>query len=269
MIQFRFRTRNYRVRSKTEVNKQKTTRITGINKQPIHFKEMIFNEKLVHGKLIRRYKRFLADIELDNGEVVVAHCTNSGSMKSCIETNAEVYLTPVNNPARRTKFTWEMIKINNSWVGINTANPNNLAFEAVSARTIPELEKYTHVAREVVFGDSRFDVFASNESEKCFIEVKNVSLKVGDYARFPDAVTTRGLKHLKTLVEVKKAGMRAVMLYIVQCTDVSVFAAAYDIDPDYAKMLKIAMSAGVEVIVMQADVTPFTIELTKRLPAEI
>lgn len=230
---------------------------------------MDFSEKLVHGHLIKRYKRFLADIRLDDGTVVLAHCTNSGSMKTCIEEGAEVYLTPVNDPKRKTKFTWEMIKINDNWVGINTGHPNKLAFDAVVAGEIPELSTYTNVSREVKFGDSRFDVFAENESEKCFIEVKNVSMKVGRYARFPDAKTTRGKKHLNTLIEVKKQGIRAVMLYIVQRTDVDIFAPAEDIDPDYAKALKVAMHAGVEVIVMQAQVTPEKIKLKRKLPFEI
>lgn len=230
---------------------------------------MIFKEKLVHGILIQRYKRFLADVQLDDGNEVVAHCTNSGTMKSCLETGAEVYLTPVNDPKRRTKFTWEMIKINGDWVGINTGNPNKLAFEAISGGLIPELSGYTQVKREVVFGDSRFDIYAENETEKCFIEVKNVSMKEGRYALFPDAVTTRGQKHLKTLMEVKAAGMRAVMLYIVQRTDVEFFAPATEIDPDYTKALKLALNAGVEVIVMQAKVTPDNIELVRRIPVEI
>ena len=230
---------------------------------------MEFREKLVHGTLIKRYKRFLADVRLDDGTEVVAHCTNSGSMKSCLENGAEVYLTPVTDPKRRTKFTWEMIKINGGWVGINTGNPNKLAFEAISAGKIPELTGYSKVTREVVFGDSRFDVFAESETEKCFIEVKNVTLKEGKYALFPDAVTTRGQKHLKTLMEVKESGMRAVMLYIVQRTDVEVFAPASEIDPEYAKALKLAVDAGVEVIVLQAKVSPDKIELTKKLPVEI
>ena len=229
---------------------------------------MIFPEKLVHGTLINRYKRFLANVRLDNGTEVVAHCTNSGSMKSCLENGAEVYLTPVNDPKRRTKFTWEMIKINGDWVGINTGNPNKLAFDAISAGKIPELSGYTSVKREVKFGDSRFDVFAENETEKCFVEVKNVSLKEGKYALFPDAVTTRGQKHLNTLMEVKASGIRAVMLYIIQRSDVEIFAPAIEIDPDYAKALKLAVNAGVEVIAMQAKVTPEKIELVKRLPFE-
>jgi len=230
---------------------------------------MEFQEKLVHGTLIKRYKRFLADVKLDSGKEVVAHCTNSGSMKSCLENGAEVYLSPVNDPKRKTRFTWEMIKINGTWVGINTGNPNKLAFEAIINGKIPGLEKYTAVRREVKFRDSRFDVFAENEHEKCFVEVKNVTLKEGKYALFPDAVTTRGQKHLKTLIEVKKEGMRAVMLYIVQRMDVEVFGPASEIDPGYAAALKEAVAEGVEVIAMQVKETPEKIELTKQLPVKI
>ncbi len=230
---------------------------------------MEFTESLVHGTLIQRYKRFLADVMLDDGTVVVAHCTNSGTMKSCLETGAEVYLTPVNNPKRRTKFTWEMIKINNDWVGINTGNPNKIAFQAIYNDAIPELNGYSRILREVKFEDSRFDIYAENDADQCFIEVKNVTLKEGKYALFPDAVTTRGRKHLKTLMEVKSIGMRAVMLYIVQRMDVEIFAPAKEIDPEYAEALKQAIEAGVEIIVMQAKVTPQNIRLIKRLPVEI
>ena len=230
---------------------------------------MIFKGKLIHGTLIKRYKRFLADVKLDDGSVVVAHCTNSGSMKSCIEYGAEVYLTPEKDPKRSTKFTWEMIKINSNWVGINTGNPNKLAFEAISAGTIPGLEGYSSVKREVTFGDSRFDVFAEKENEKCFVEVKNVTLKEGKYALFPDSITTRGQKHLKTLIEVRAAGIRAVMLYIIQRSDVEVFAPAVEIDPDYSKALKVAVDSGVEVIAMQVKVTPTQIKLYRKIPVEL
>ncbi|MCK3684966.1 DNA/RNA nuclease SfsA [Maribellus sp. YY47] len=230
---------------------------------------MVFQQELVHGTLIKRYKRFLADVTLDDGSVVTAHCTNSGTMKSCLEEGAEVYLSPAGDPKRKTRFTWEMIKINDGWVGINTSNPNLLAFEAILEGKIPRLEGYTQVRREVTFGDSRFDVYAENDTEKCFVEVKNVSLKEGNYALFPDAVTTRGQKHLITLMEVKKQGMRAVMLYIIQRCDVAVFAPAVEIDPAYAAVLKEAVSAGVEVIPMQALVTPAEIRLIRKLPFEI
>ncbi len=230
---------------------------------------MVFNEKLVHGTLIKRYKRFLADVSLDDGTVVTAHCTNSGTMKSCLEEGAEVYLTPVSDPKRKTRFTWEMIRINGGWVGINTSNPNMLVYEAVLNNEIPVLSGYTTVKREVKFGDSRFDVFAENDREQCYIEVKNVSLKEGKYALFPDAVTTRGQKHLKTLMDVKAAGMRAVMVYVIQRGDVEVFAPAKEIDPAYTQALKSAAEAGVEVIPIQAEVTPAKIRLGRQLPFEI
>jgi sugar fermentation stimulation protein A len=230
---------------------------------------MIYQPALIHGKLIRRYKRFLADVLLDDGSEIIAHCTNSGSMKSCLETGADVYLSPVNDDKRRTRFTWEMISINGDWVGINTSVPNKLAYEAIIAGVIPGFENITAVAREVSYGNSRFDLFAECREEKCFIEVKNVTLKQGGYALFPDAITIRGQKHLKTLVEVKKAGMRAVMLYIVQRTDVVVFAPATEIDPVYALLLREAVREGVEVIVMQAKVSPLGIEIINQMPVEI
>jgi len=230
---------------------------------------MIFPKPLVHGRLIKRYKRFLADVELDNGDVVVSHTANSGSMKSCLEEGAEVYLTHVDDPKRKTKYTWEMIQINNAWVGINTAVPNVLVYEAVMNQEIEALTGYTHVKREVKFEDSRFDVFAANEDEECFIEVKNVSLKDEQFARFPDAVTTRGKKHLETLMRVKEQGLRAVMVYIIQRTDVEIFTPAFDIDPDYATTLKKAYENGVEVYPIRAIVSPEKIELGEILPFQL
>ncbi len=215
-----------------------------------------FPVKLISGKLIKRYKRFLADVELSSGEIVTAHCTNSGSMLSCIEEGAPVFLSPVNDPNRKTRFTWEMIQINGAWVGVNTSNPNRIALDWVKRGVIPGLEGYATVNREVTFGDSRFDLLAENETEKCFIEVKNVTLKDGDFARFPDAKTTRGQKHLETLIKVKQSGMRAVMLYIIQRADVNIFTPAWGIDIDYSKTLLKAVAAGVEVIPLQVEVSP-------------
>lgn len=230
---------------------------------------MNFADKLVHGRLIKRYKRFLADIRLDSGEIITAHCTNSGSMKSCLENNAEVYISPVNDPKRKTKFTWEMIKINGDWVGIHTGNPNKIAFELIKKGEINQLKGYTEVKREVTFQDSRFDIMAKNDIETCFVEVKNVTLKEGSYALFPDAVTVRGKKHLETLIQVKQQGMRAVMLYVIQRMDVSVFAPAKEIDPEYSLTLKRAYENGVEIIPVQTKVTPQNIELYKELPFEL
>jgi sugar fermentation stimulation protein A len=230
---------------------------------------MEFKKELIHGRLIKRYKRFLADVKLDDGSEVTAHCTNSGTMKSCLEEGAEVWLTPVDDPKRKTKFTWEMILIGGDWVGINTSNPNALAFEWVSEGMIPGLEGLTSLKREVKWEDSRFDLFGEAPSGPCFIEVKNVTMKVGARALFPDAVTERGRKHLNTLIRVKKAGMRAVMLYVVQRMDVQMFSPARDIDPAYGKALDEAVRQGVEVYVVQARVTPEEITFHRTLPVEL
>lgn len=217
---------------------------------------MNFQEKLIHGRLIKRYKRFLADVELDNGEKVTAHCTNSGSMKTALEEGAEVYLSPVRDPKRKTKYTWEMIKINGKWVGINTNIPNKLAYESISKGTIEGLEGYDKVKAEVKYGDSRIDILAENKTGKCFVEVKNVTMKDGKYAIFPDAVTKRGTKHLRTLMQIKEEGMRAVMLYVIQRMDVEKFAPAWNIDETYARTLVEAVEKGVEVIPLQVNVSP-------------
>ena len=225
-------------------------------------------EELTKGKLIKRYKRFLADIRLEDGSEVVAHCANSGSMKSCIEEGAEVYCSRVKDPKRKTRFTWEMIKIGDGWVGINTGIPNKVAFEWIKEGLIKGFEQSTEIRREVKWEDSRFDIYLANEEEQCFVEVKNVTLKEGDVAMFPDAVTSRGRKHLETLIRVKESGIRAVMLYFVQRLDVHSFAPAADIDPEYAAALQLGISAGVEVMVVQAKVTPEEISFERVLPVQ-
>ena len=221
---------------------------------------------LIHGRLIKRYKRFLADVTLGNGEVVTAHCTNSGSMKSCLEEGAEVYLSPVTDPKRKTRFTWEMIKINGSWVGINTSLPNKLAFELMKQNAIPGLEGYTEIRREVKYNESRLDIFAQKPGETCFVEVKNVTMKEGYMALFPDAVTLRGQKHLKTLMTLREKGIRAVMLYVIQRMDVEAFGPAMAIDPAYALLLREAFEKGVEVIAIQVRVSPGEVVFERVLP---
>jgi sugar fermentation stimulation protein A len=238
---------------------------------------MKFKKQLIHGRLERRYKRFLTDVILDDGSRVLAHCTNSGSMLSCLEEGAEVWLSPADDPKRKTQYTWEMIQIGGDWVGVNTSNPNALALEWVEAEMVPGLEGLSGLKREVKWEDSRFDLYgemiekgsAGGPERKCFIEVKNVTLKDGERALFPDAVTERGRKHLNTLIRVKKAGMRAVMLYVVQRMDVRIFSPARSIDPDYGKALDEAIRQGVEIIVVQARITPESIEYHRVLPVEL
>ncbi len=213
-------------------------------------------KSLVKGYLLRRYKRFLADVRFEDGTTATVHCPNSGSMLSCLEEGAEVYCSPASDPKRKTRFTWEMIRINNGWIGINTSLPNVFVFEWVKNGILPGFNRYTDFRREVTSGDSRFDIFCRNEDEECFVEVKNVTLKVGDEAQFPDSVTTRGKKHLETLILLKKSGKRAIMVYTVQRMDVSSFAPAKEIDPEYAGALERAVKAGVEVLVVKVEVTP-------------
>ncbi|MEW5846234.1 MAG: DNA/RNA nuclease SfsA [Bacteroidota bacterium] len=230
---------------------------------------MRFDQPLIHGRLIKRYKRFLADIVLDNGETVTAHCTNSGSMKSCLEDNAEVFISISPNPNRKLPYTWEMIKINGNWVGINTSNPNRIAFEILVSHWIDTLPRFTLLKREVKFDDSRFDIYGESLNQKWFFEVKNVTLKDGQYARFPDAVTIRGQKHLNTLNKAKAGGYHVAMLYIIQRTDVDIFAPAWSIDPAYAKELLKAFDAGVKLFAVQVNVTPECIEPLRLLPIDL
>lgn len=227
---------------------------------------MQFNNPLVPGRLIKRYKRFLADVELSDGRIVQAHCNNSGTMKTCLEENAPVYLSRATNPKRKTQYSWEMIFINGGWIGVNTLIPNQLVFEAMKQNSLPDLVGYTTIKRELRFEDSRLDIYAENTFEKCFIEVKNVSMKVGSFARFPDAVTKRGLKHLETLIRIKQKGYRAIMAYVIQRMDVECFGTAPEIDPAYAKMLIKANSEGVEIMPFLASVRPDGINLVKELP---
>ena len=231
---------------------------------------MKFARPLIPGRLIQRYKRFLADIELEDGTVITAHCANSGSMEGCKKTGSKVYVTPHDDPKRKLKFTWEIIRVGRTWVGINTGYPNRIVFEAIEKKKIPELTGYGEMKREVKYGkNSRIDVWLNGPDHTCYVEVKNVTLKDGNVALFPDAVTERGAKHLRELVDQVAAGDRAVMFYFVQRSDCEVFKPADDIDPVYGKLLREAVSKGVEVLVYEAKVTPTQIRLGGTLPYDL
>lgn len=211
---------------------------------------MLFPAPLVRGTLIRRYKRFMADVLLDGGEEVTAHVANSGAMLGTCAPGLEVWLSPAANPDRKLRWNWELVTVEGCLVGVNTAHPNTLAEEAIRAGRIPELAGYPGVRREVRYGrNSRIDLLLEADGRPtCFVEVKNVHLKRGDWAEFPDAVTTRGAKHLMELRDMAAAGHRAVMLYLVQREDCRAFRPAADIDPAYAQRLNEAMRDGVEAI---------------------
>ena len=226
-----------------------------------------FTQPLVAGKLIRRYKRFLADVELKSGEVVTAHCPNSGSMLGCLADRAPVYLSPQDKAGRRTSHTWEMICINGGWIGINTMVPNRLALEAARLKALDLFADSQEYRGEVKVSDhSRIDLWAQGPRGEIFVEVKNVTLAAGGLARFPDAKTARGAKHLKELMKIKRQGAGAAMLYIVQHHDVQAFAPADDIDPEYARLFHQARKVGVAMRIVQAKVTPWAISLWRELP---
>jgi len=230
---------------------------------------MQFTQNLIEGTLVKRYKRFLADVRLRNEEEITAHCPNSGSMITCIEENAPVLLSYSSNPSRKTPFTWELIQLNGGWVCINTQHANAVAFEALQNGIIPSLSGFSLTKREVTFGDSRFDIYAERGDEKWFIEVKSVTLKLNGEASFPDSVTSRGLKHLYTLAEAKKQGYRVAMLYVVMRSDVDFFRPAREIDPEYAAALREVADQGVNVFVVGTTITPEGITIDKELPFEI
>ncbi len=215
---------------------------------------MKFPDPLIKGTLLKRYKRFLADVEIAGGEVVVAHCANPGSMLSVNAPGSEVWLSPARNPERKLRYSWEMIRVGDHLVGINTSHPNGLVAEAIAAGAIGELAGYGSLRREVKYGkNSRIDILLENgRGEKCYVEVKNVTMKrdlsPAAPAEFPDSVTERGLKHLGELARMVRAGHRAVMLYLVQRQDSESFAIAADVDPAYAKALARARKAGVEAL---------------------
>ncbi len=226
--------------------------------------------ELYTGTLIQRYKRFLADIKLENGENITAFCANSGSMLSCKTPGSKVKVSLSDNPKRKHKYTWEMIEINDTWVGINTHYPNKIVYDAIVDGQIPELTGYTEFKREVAYGkNSRIDILLTCDEEKCYVEVKNVTLARDNLALFPDAVTSRGTKHLKELMDMVDLGHRAVMFYLVQRNDTDSFEPAADIDPLYAETLAMAKNHGVEILVYQAEVTPSKITIIKSLPYNI
>jgi sugar fermentation stimulation protein A len=232
---------------------------------------MYFKEPLIPAKLIKRYKRFLADVELENGEIITVHCPNSGSMKSCMMPGWPVRLSRSGNPKRKYACTWEMVHNGNCWIGINTSIPNILAKEAIFNGVIRELQGYSEIRQEVKYGkNSRIDLLLQEGDKKCYVEVKNVTLveKDGAYC-FPDAVTVRGKKHLHELAEMYRQGQRAVMLFIIQRNDGLFFRPATHIDPAYARALKQVLALGVEILVYRAEVNPYGIEVIEKIPNQL
>ena len=227
-------------------------------------------EKLIKGKLVKRYKRFLADIILEDGQEITAHVPNSGAMTSCIEDNCDVWVSFHDNPKRKLKYTLELTKMSENLICTNTGVANKIAIEAIENSTIKELQGYTSLKPEQKYGqNSRIDILLENENQKCYVEVKSVSLKINDNLAFPDSVTSRGTKHLNELYDMVKDGHRAVMLYVVQRTDDLPFRLACEIDKKYCEAFAEVTKKGVEVLVYQSNISLEKIEIKKYLDYQI
>lgn len=236
---------------------------------------MKFPSPLIRGTLIKRYKRFLADVQLESGEEITAHCANPGSMMGLAEPGSTVWLSESDNPKRKLKFSWELIEVDLGkgpvLVGINTGHPNPLVAEAISSGAIKELSGYPALRREVKYGvNSRIDILLEKEDlSRCYVEIKNVHLmRKPGFAEFPDSVTTRGAKHLAELSQMVAEGHRAVMVYLIQRGDAETFSLAREIDPAYGAAYDEAMKAGVEAIAYSCELTTDGLEISRRIPIE-
>jgi sugar fermentation stimulation protein A len=229
---------------------------------------MRFDQPLLAGRLIRRYQRFLADVELADGEPITVHCPNSGSMLGCREPGSPVLLARAANPRRKYPYTWELVQSHGIWVGINTARTNALVREALAAGVIKELPPPAAIRAEVrVSPRSRLDfLLAYGPGRQTYLEVKNCTLVADGVALFPDAVTSRGTRHLEELLALRRAGHGAAVLFCVQRGDARSFAPAAAIDPAYAAALGRAAAGGVLVLAYRATPTPAGIVVDTPLP---
>jgi len=227
--------------------------------------------ELISGTLLKRYKRFLADVKLETGDIVTAHCPNTGSMKGCSEPGRRIYLSSHSNPGRKYRYTWELIAMPTSLVGVNTLVPNRLVFKSIDRKLIPELAGYENIRREVKIGaHSRIDLMLiGGNAEHCYVEIKNCTLVSEGVAQFPDAVTARGLKHIDELEKLAEAGHRCMMFYFIQRMDSQVFRPADHIDPEYGHRLRQAVEKGIEVVAYDVRIDLQGIELNQRIRCEL
>ncbi|MFD1384087.1 DNA/RNA nuclease SfsA [Rhodanobacter aciditrophus] len=227
-------------------------------------------QNLIEGRLIKRYKRFLADVQLSDGEVVTAHCPNTGSMKRCQQDNARVWLSKSDNPKRKLAYTWELVEVDQEYLAcINTGYPNKLVGEAIANGIVAELTGYIEQKAEVKYGEkSRIDwLLTKSDGTKCYVEVKNVTLLEEDgLGYFPDAVTDRGRKHLYELAKMVEEGHRAVLFFCVSHTGIQTVSPARHIDPKYTDAFYEVLEKGVEVIAYQVAITKETMEVTTPIP---
>lgn len=229
---------------------------------------MHFEQPLMEGRLLRRYKRFLADVDLVAGGTVVAHCANPGSMRTCMPEGARVWLTRHDDPRRKLQYTWELVEADGAMVCVNTARANHVVAEALRAGVVAELGGFDEMRAEVPYGErSRVDFLLVMGGRKCYVEVKSVTLHGGArMGAFPDSVTARGTRHLEELMAMVAAGHRAVMLFCCSRSDADSMRPADEIDPCYGQTLRRAAAAGVELLAYRCDVSPRGIWMKERVP---
>ena len=227
---------------------------------------MKFTKSLIKGKLVKRYKRFFTDIKL-NKEIVVAHCPNTGSMKGLLDDSNEVFISKSDNPKRKLKYTLEIIKVKKNLVGVNTHFANKIAQHGLSNNLISELKDNDSIRSEVFFNKkTRFDFLIEKNNQKIFVEVKNVTLfRDEKIAEFPDSITTRGSKHLKTLIDATKKGYKAYTLFLIQIEGIESFKIAKDIDKDYFKNYLLAKKAGVKFLAYRCKINSKEIKIEKKI----
>ncbi|NQY42286.1 MAG: DNA/RNA nuclease SfsA [Legionellales bacterium] len=229
---------------------------------------MQFPNKLIQGRLIKRYKRFLVDVELGDEGIETAYCPNTGSMLGCDIPGSSVWLSKSTNPSRKYIYTLEIVKVNSHYIGVNTAKPNYLVEEAIQGGQIKSLLGYKALSREVKYGqeNSRIDILLEYENINCYVEVKNVTLVEDNIAFFPDAITTRGQKHLRELSNMVDLGERAVIFFCVQHTAANCFKPADHIDKKYGQLLRQAVNNGVEILAYKTNISPSKILINEEIP---
>jgi sugar fermentation stimulation protein A len=227
---------------------------------------MEFNKTLIKGKLIKRYKRFFTDIKLSK-KVVIAHCPNTGSMKGLLDVGNKVFLSKNNDPKRKLKYTLEIIKVKKNLVGVNTHFANKIAYHGLSNNLIDELKDNDSIKPEVFFNkETRFDFLIKKNKKKIFVEVKNVTLfRDEKIAEFPDAITSRGSKHLKTLIDAIKKGYKTYILFLIQIERVKNFKIAKDIDREYYNNYLLAKKAGVNFLAYRCKINSKEIKIEKKI----
>ena len=227
---------------------------------------MKFSKRLIKGKLIKRYKRFFADINIKN-EIITAHCPNTGSMMGLLDQNNEVWISKNNDPKRKLKYTLEIIKAKNNLVGVNTHLANKIVYEGLSNNLINKFMNSDSIKQEVYYNkNTRFDFLVNKNNQNHFIEVKNVTLfRTNNIAEFPDAVTSRGSKHIKTLIEATKKGYKSYVLYLVQIQNIENFQIAKDIDKNYYKNYLLAKKDGVQFLAYRCNIDTNSITIEKKL----